>query len=295
MKLQRILTFISIFAGFALASFADSNFNADVFISRKLEVTGLGGSPWEQNISFEEERSRAWMHALHNAYNRLISLPLMEGKLVRHVLATNPLMRERLGVILLLAPRKFYKEDASGLIRCKVSVPVDGKNSLKSALYLEALRPQPQEPLSFLASWTVAAEVDKSAPSVPFKRVVVDVRDYYFEPSLFPRFFDEDGALLFQEINTKTGARLDRPAVIFSNNIAEAYDGYEDSEVILTLAMVNPRSKRDITIQAHDLQWFLRFCRDLTEKPLQQREILVVFDSEKKPPKGRLELRKTEE
>ncbi len=68
----------------------------EIFIDHKLEVFGLGGVPWESEISLDEERARAWMDALHHAYDQVLSLPLMEGKLVRHVLQTNAALKERL-------------------------------------------------------------------------------------------------------------------------------------------------------------------------------------------------------
>lgn len=265
---------------------------SSLFIDRQVEGIGLGGTPWESKISIDEERSRAWMSALHNAYNSILSVPLMEGKTVRQVLISNPNMRERLGVILLLAPKFFYQSDATGLVRCKVEVPLDGKQSIKSALYLESLRPLPLEPYNILASWTHNDNANESYQKTPFKRIAIDLRGFNYEPSLFPRFFDEKGVLIYQETMTIKGERLSRPTIKFTSEIKDVYKDLEETEVALISAKINPLSKRDIQIIPPDTQIFERFCKEIINEPASQNEILIVFNPLQKDFSGKLEKEK---
>ncbi|MBR4329934.1 MAG: hypothetical protein IKP71_08765, partial [Candidatus Riflebacteria bacterium] len=52
---------------------AENLVNHKVFLNQKLEVFGLGGTPWEEG-SYETERGRAWMDAMHHAYEQILSL-----------------------------------------------------------------------------------------------------------------------------------------------------------------------------------------------------------------------------
>lgn len=289
------------FVLFLLALLVCSNANAramsstEVFVSQQLSSFGLAGTPWESATSIDEERSRAWMHALHEAYDAILNLPLMEGKLVREILSINPGLMPRLGVVVLSAPRSFYQKDASGLIRCRVDVPLSGSNSLRSALYLAALRPQSAEPVSFLASWSAGIKIEADTNPPPFKRLVVDVRNYHFKPSLFPRFFDQSGMLIFQESMVPAPHRFSRPAVRFSTDIRDAHAGLEESEIIIASAKVDALASSDIRIAHTDLQWFARFCRELVINPLQQRDILIIFDDKILASSGSMSPSKPEE
>ena len=265
-------------------NFVDSN----VFLQQKLEVFGLAGTPWESETSYEEERSRAWMDALHHAYEQILSLPLMEGKQVGHVLQANVALKERLGLVLLSAPKTFFQPDIAGMVRCRVDVPLTGKLSLRSALYLAALRPQPQQPASFLASWTAGVKADDRLPPPKFSRVVIDVRRFIFEPSLFPRFFDTAGMLIFQEAMIPQSERFSRPAVRFVTDVKTARAGLTEDDVYTVAAHINELSCRDISIAAADSEIFARFCRDMVQTPLRQREIVVVFDPNRLRKAGRL-------
>ena len=167
---------------------AEKTANHKVFLDQKLEVFGLGGTPWEEG-SYESERGRAWMDAMHHAYEQILSLTIMDGKEVKHVLHTNKALKERLGMILMSAPKTFYQKDVSGLVRCKLEIPISGKLSLRSAFYLAALRPQPMQPTGFLASWSSIISVDETQEPSPYKRIVIDARKFDFIPALFPRFF----------------------------------------------------------------------------------------------------------
>ena len=97
---------------------AESSFSTNSFVKQNVQVYGLAGMPWEQSVSLEEERARAWVDALHHAYEKILDLPLMEGKLVRQVFQTNSGLRTRLGRVLMTAHKTFYTKDQTGLIRC---------------------------------------------------------------------------------------------------------------------------------------------------------------------------------
>ncbi len=89
---KAILVIVCMFSACSLRAenFVDSN----AFLQQKLEVFGLAGNPWESETSYDEERSRAWMDALHHAYERILALPLMEGKQVAHVLQENAALKD---------------------------------------------------------------------------------------------------------------------------------------------------------------------------------------------------------
>jgi hypothetical protein len=272
-----------------------------------LTAWGLAGTPWEESVSYEEEKARAWMSALHQAYAAILSVPLMEGALVRQVLLLNPGLKGRLGVVLLTAPKTFYTVDSAGLVRCKLEVPFSGPRSLRSALYLAALRPQPMEPRSFLASWSAPFPEEKMAPlpsgratdttattdetvgepdredsgaepatGHPLRRLVLDLRRTTFEPSLFPRFFTEEGRLLFQEAQIPSPERFSRPMVRFSERIEDAEAGMEAGKCTFVAAHVPAGSKRDVKIGTAETEVFLHFCRQMIATPLAIREILII-------------------
>lgn len=286
--LRTLLLLLCIFSACSLR--AEIFTEPEIFIDHKLEIFGLAGVPWESEISLDEERARAWMDALHHAYDKVLSLPLMEGKLVRHVLQTNAALKERLGPVLLKAPKTFFQPDASGLIRCRIDVPISGKTSLRSALYLAAMRPQPQLPGSFSPNWSSGIKIDDKAPAPPFKRLVLDVRPFNFEPSLFPRFFDADGMLLFQESMIPSPQRFSRPVVKFFDDISKAREGLPEDEVYTIAAKVNVLALRDVTVEAADVDIFARFGRELLRSPLQERELAIVFDPLKLRKAGKLGL-----
>jgi hypothetical protein len=268
---------------------ADTFIEPEVFVGQKLEAIGLAGTPWESEYSHDEERARAWMDALHHAYEKVLSLPLMEGKLVRHVVQTNVALKERLGLMLMSAPKYFLQADVSGLIRCRVELPLTGKLSLRSALYLAAMRPQPAQPVSFLASWSAGLPVDEDAPVPAFKRMLIDLRSSRFEPSLFPRFFSEKGMLVFQEAMVPAGERFSRPAVRFETDIRKARADLADTEIMTVAARVDSLALRDVTIESQDVEVFARFCRELVQNPLREREIVLVFNPNSIKLHGRLE------
>ncbi len=282
----RLALIICLFSACSLR--ADTFIKPEVFINQKLDVFGLAGIPWETEYSHDEERSRAWMDALHHAYEQVLDLPLMEGKLVRHVMQTNAALKERLGLVLMSAPKFFQQADASGLIRCRLELPLTGKLSVRSALYLAAMRPQPAQPTSFLASWSVGLKIDEKAPAPDFKRVIIDARNSVFEPSLFPRFFDTTGMLIFQESMVPSGERFSRPAVRFESDIRMARAGLEEVETMTVAAQISALAVRDISIEHVDTDVFARFCRELVRNPLQEREIVIVFNPQAARPHGRL-------
>lgn len=288
MKIKVALAIICFFMFSACSIWAETFIEPEVFIGQKIEVFGLAGIPWETEYSHDEERARAWMDALHHAYEKVLSLPLMEGKLVRHVMQTNSALKERLGLILMSAPKYFQQPDTSGLIRCRIDLPLSGKLSVRSALYLAALRPQPQQPLSFLASWSAGLKIDEKAPAPAFKRVIIDARSFVFEPSLFPRFFDTAGMLIFQESMVPSNERFSRPAVRFESDIKQARAELKEEEVMTIAAHISALAVRDICIEHADVDVFARFCRELIRNPLQKREIVVVFNPQVLHKRGRL-------
>lgn len=269
---------------------ADSVLFPDVFIEQRVKVFGLAGTPWEDNVAFDEERSRAWMDALHHCYEQILNLPLMEGRLVRHVMQINTGLKQRLGMILLSAKKKFYQADETGIIRCSLEMPLSGKLSLRSALYLAALRPQSHQPADFLASWSKSL-VNNSLSDLPepeYKRLVIDLRDFYFQPSLFPRFFSQKGELIFQEAMIPQPERFSRPAVLFMTDITEARKELKESEVYLIEAQVDEMATSDITIKDCDLEILTAFSRLLVQEADENRDIVIVFEPEKQLSAGKL-------
>ena len=260
---------------------AENLVNHKVFLNQKLEVFGLGGTPWEEG-SYETERGRAWMDAMHHAYEQILSLTIMDGKEVKHILHTNKALKERLGMVLMSAPKTFYQKDVSGLVRCKIEIPISGKLSLRSAFYLAALRPQPMQPTGFLASWSAKIDVDETQEPSQYKRVVIDARKFDFIPALFPRFFDEHGALLFQEAMIPQAERFSRPVVMFCTNMIDARAGLEEKEVLTLASTMHELHKSDIIVKNEDLADFKHFCNDIIRTPKKQREIMIVYNPDKK-------------
>ncbi len=289
--LLAVITLIMLFSTCLVR--ADSAVDHQTFLQQKLVTFGLAGTPWENESAFDEERSRAWMDALHHAYEKILELPLMEGKLVRHVLQTNPALKQRLGMILLSAEKSFYQPDATGLLRCRIEVPLFGKLSLRSALYLAALRPQSQQPVSFLASWTARPKEEK-LPVPECRKLVVDVRQFYFEPSLFPRFFDSNGTLLFQESMIPQPERFSRPAVKFAFDTVTARESMEEGEYFYVSASVHELAARDVTIADVDAKVATAFCEQMIKHPNRELEIVIVYDPAKKPVSGKLSAPKPE-
>jgi len=262
---------------------AQEHTNVVDFNKQIVSVYGLAGMPWEIETSYEEEKSRAWMDALHHAYESILSVPLMEGVDVRNALDLNPSLKERLGMILFAAKKTFFEPDVSGLVRCRLEVPFFGKMSLRSAFYLAALRPQPMEPKSFLASWAYIAsdtyENSSEASGTEVSRIVVDMRHTNFEPSIFPRFFNEEGRLLFQEAQVPGPERFSRPMVKFSDNVEDAYARVDSKKVLFAAGFIPQLSKRDVKISHPEAEMFLHFCRLMTMQPLGEREILIIYGS----------------
>ncbi|MBR4569136.1 MAG: hypothetical protein IKO19_00505 [Candidatus Riflebacteria bacterium] len=267
---------------------AENSTNHKVFLSQKLEVFGLGGTPWEEG-SYEAERGRAWMDAMHHAYEQILSLTIMDGKEVKHILHTNKALKERLGMVLMAAPKTFYQKDVSGLVRCKLEIPISGKLSLRSAFYLAALRPQPMQPTGFLASWSAKIDVDETLAPSPYKRIVIDARKYDFIPALFPRFFDEQGALLFQETMIPQAERFSRPVVMFCTNMIDARANLEEKEVFTLSSTMHELHKSDIIVKKEDLNEFKHFCNDIIRTPKKQREIMIVYNPDKKIKTGAMQ------
>ncbi len=270
---------------------AEKTANHKVFLDQKLEVFGLGGTPWEEG-SYESERGRAWMDAMHHAYEQILSLTIMDGKEVKHVLHTNKALKERLGMILMSAPKTFYQKDVSGLVRCKLEIPISGKLSLRSAFYLAALRPQPMQPTGFLASWSSNISVDETQEPSPYKRIVIDARKFDFIPALFPRFFDEQGNLLFQEAMIPQAERFSRPVVLFATNMITARANLEEKKVFTLSSTMHELHKSDIIVKNADLNEFKQFCNDIIRTPLKQREIMIVYNPDRIIKKGAM--KKTE-
>ncbi|HOY69145.1 MAG TPA: hypothetical protein PLP29_19905 [Candidatus Ozemobacteraceae bacterium] len=259
------------------------------FERQMLTCWGLAGQPWQETTSYEEEKARAWMDAMHHAYAAVLDVPLMEGLTVRSAIAANDALKERLGQVLMETDPVFYDPDVTGLVRCRMELPFAGKMSLRSALYLAALRPRPQEPKAFLASWTIVASATLQAAETASgsveaaRRVIIDLRRTGFEPSLFPRFFSETGELLFQEAQIPGPERFSRPVVRFTEKIEEAAHGFEAGQVIYVEAMLAPLSRRDVRIMHAEVPAFLAFGRLLTGEPLGGRDIVIVHGSRPAP------------
>ncbi len=296
MKFSSKILLILLSVLFTHSLFADNLQNHKVFLNQKLEVFGLGGTPWEEESSYEAERGRAWMDAMHHAYEQILSLTVMDGKEVRHILHTNKALKERLGMIIMAAPKTFYQKDVSGLVRCKLEIPISGKLSLRSAFYLAALRPQPMQPTGFLASWSAnVGKVDESLEPSSYKRVVIDARKYDFIPALFPRFFDERGALLFQEAMVPQAERFSRPVVSFCTNMITARENLNEKEVLTLSSTMHELHKSDIIVKNDDLKEFKQFCNDIIRTPLKQREIMIVYNPEEKIDIGKMKKQEVSE
>jgi len=275
---------IAVFLAFLLVSgnlfSAPASVTVD-FVQQKITVWGIAGCPWEAEISPEEERSRAWMDALHHGYEEILEVPIMEGISVGSAIHSNPALKERLGQVLLAAPKTFYQTDESGLMRCRLEIPFCGPMSLRSAFYLAALRPGYIDPAGFGASGTfMASETQHSldvASHPGYLRIVIDLRKSPFEPSLFPRFFSEDGFFLFQEAKVPGPKRFSRPLVRFSKDIRAAEEGLKPEEVMYAAGYSSPLFRRDVKIAAPDADIFFRFCRQLAENPEKRGEILIIY------------------
>lgn len=294
MKFSVKLLLLTLCVFVAQGALAQISTNHRVFLDQKLEVMGLGGTPWEEG-SYESERGRAWMDAMHHAYEEILSLSIMEGKQVKQALQTNSALKERLGMLLMATPKTFYQKDVSGLVRCKLEVPISGKLSLRSALYLAALRPQPMLPKGFLASWSTEIGVDESLEPSPYKRVVIDVRKFDFVPALFPRFFNEYGNLVFQETIIPQAERFSRPVVMFCDDMIKARAGLVSSEVFTLASRVHELNKSDIIVKEADLNEFKVFCNDILREPKKQREIMIVYNTDRKIKTGSMKQQEVKE
>ncbi|HNV70340.1 MAG TPA: hypothetical protein PKO06_11625 [Candidatus Ozemobacteraceae bacterium] len=287
--MHRSFSFLPSFSLFLLALFLTAVTPAGAQISsatidfQRQVVTawGLAGAPWEKTPSLEEERARAWMDAMHHAYEAILSLPLMEQASVRGSVLQNPALRERLGRLLLGLPKTFYEPDATGLHRCRIEVPFAGRDSLRTALYLAALRPTQTEPKALIGSDSAAGKATsdgiREATGTAPLRLILDLRRTTFMPSLFPRFFAEDGRLLFQESMIPATERFSRPMVRFALAIEEATVGVPADRVRYVEAQVTTLGRHDVQIRKADEDLFRRFCRGLISEPLREGEILIVY------------------
>ncbi|MBI3039350.1 hypothetical protein HYY75_09945 [bacterium] len=285
------LLFALIFSGSLRAEPANAiepPFSSGVdFIKQTVTSFGLAGTPWETKHSYEEERARAWMDALHHAYEKIMDIRLMEGANIKDSVLLTPSLKMRLGQIILAGKRTFFEGDNSGLIRCKVVIPLSGVMSLRSALFLGALYPR-RDP--FTAKKTQAAsqtaefsrittEASQISTDTGFLQVVIDVRGTSFEPSLFPRFFSENGELLFQESLLNHPHRFSRPLVRFSQDAWSPGD-FDRSKFLFVDGYVPPLSRNDLKIFSSDEDVFRDFCRELEAEPLGRREILIIYGGE---------------
>lgn len=286
--IKNILISVGIIVSSVSAALAHET-NANIFLNQKLEVYGIAGSPWEETTSYEEERSRAYLDALNHAYEAIIKLPLMDSKDIKDVMLGNRAFKERLCQLLFNSPKTFYQTDSSGINRCRIVISLTGGNSLRSAFYLAAMRPKPMQPTSFLASWSAGIAIDENAEPSKYKRIVIDARKNYFEPSLFPRFFDKSGMLIFQEAMIPESERFSRPAIRFVTTIEEARKDLDNSEVFTAGSLIDELHPRDVVIIPEDVKEFAVFCRDIAKYPSKAREIVIVFDPDNKFNYGNLE------
>ena len=294
-----LLLFFLLLAGFPLfaAGPSDQVATPPIDFNRQLVTAwGLAGQPWETETSYEEEKSRAWMDALHHAYDSLLATPFMEGLEIRQVLRQYPTLRSKLGRVLLTAVPRFFEEDASKLVRCRIEVPFTGPDGLRSALFLAAVGPVGLEPRAFIATDSFEASLTarialgaisartrpasataEDLPSVgPILRLVVDLRATFFQPSLFPRFYDEEGHFLFQEGRIPGPERFSRPVVRFSEEIADAEADLEPQQVAYLAGRLPLTAHRDVVLRHPDHELFQRFCRRLELDPLSKGEILII-------------------
>ncbi|MBF0498739.1 MAG: hypothetical protein HQM09_01290 [Candidatus Riflebacteria bacterium] len=270
------------------------------FERQVVSVWGIGGQPWEESSSYEEERARAWMDALHHAYEETLGIPLSEGLDVRNALHQYPTLRPHMSRILLAAPRTFFEEDESKLIRCRVELPFTGPAGLRSALFLAALHPHGSEPRVFVGTDSAIATESRlidpadtlgvtvshtiTGSASPVLRVVIDLRETFFEPSLFPRFFDDEGRLIYQEGRISSSERFSRPVVRFSQDIADAVKGLKDDQLLYASGRTPLLSRRDVVIRTPDDDFIRRFCRRLDTEPFWKGEILIIHGNRVIPP-----------
>jgi len=94
--------------------------------------------------------------------------------------------------------------------------------------------------------------------------------------------------LIFQEAMIPQSERFSRPAVRFVTDIKAARAGLAEDETFTLAAHINELYSRDVVVEQSDLDVFARFCRDMVQTPLRQREIVIVFDPDRLRKTGRL-------
>ncbi|MBF0546024.1 MAG: hypothetical protein HQM08_16390 [Candidatus Riflebacteria bacterium] len=288
-----VVLFFSLFCGIQSVS-ADVTPNKIDFINQKLTIWGYGGSPWEEVSSLEEERARAWTDALHHAYDEILSLQFMDGLAIRQLLYRYPSLKDSLRRTLLGATKTIFEKDLSGLIRCRVEIPFSGKNGIRASLFLAALFPAKIEPKAFIVPISTETREINAASGTPYSRIVLDVRDFNFQPSLFPRFFDVNGNLIFQEGVIPGPERFSRPVVLFSQKIASASQGLSEKEIFYASCKIVSNHMCDLTILPPDEIPFRQFTKTVEAKPLEKLEILIIY-SEKNETYGSLPKTKEKE
>lgn len=265
--------------------------NADTLIDfnrQRVVVQGLGGMPWEEETSYEQERARAWMDAVHHAYEVILDLPLSAGIKVRNAIQRNPQLKQRLGLVLRATNPVFRQPDISGLVRCDLEIPFYGALSLRSALYLAALSNNPVGPYSIRTDLEkIQAEdgnedEDKEQQGTDpakatIERIVVDVRSTPFTPSLFPRFFNATRSRVFQEAMIPAPERFSRPVVRFTENVRRAYTGLAEEKVKFIIATAETLQGYDVIIPDHEADEFFKLADRLLKDPMRAGEILIVY------------------
>ncbi len=270
-KLILLSLIISLFS--VLPARAEKFSISETFITESIQVEGVAGRPWELVASpLQEEQERAWMDASHHAYEALLKLPFGDGKKVSDCLFVNPSLKKRLGMLLKAAEKDFYTEELSGLVKCKLRVELSGPVSLRSALYLDALKlgAAKASDIFFRKDRETGEKIKKS----PYSQLVIDMRKTSFEPSLFPKFLNEKGFLLFQEAMIVSPARFSRPAVVYRTEMPDFTSG----NVFFAETSFDSKHPHDIIVKYQDLNEFVLFAGDLEENLLSDKTIVVLID-----------------
>jgi hypothetical protein len=76
--------------------------------------------------------------------------------------------------------------------------------------------------------------------------------------------------------------RFSRPVVMFCTNMIDARAGLEEKEVLTLASTMHELHKSDIIVKNEDLADFKHFCNDIIRTPKKQREIMIVYNPDKK-------------
>lgn len=282
------------------------------FERQSIIAVGIAGQPWEEEnyVSSEKEKIRAHYDALHHAYEAILNIPIMEGKYGKHILFQTPVLKEKIKNLLFSLQPTFIG-NKNKLIKCKLEIPFYGINSLFAAFYLASLYPtskfQSNQNIPSSKIWPlvlsptnslkVNAELEQKQQSNKIKtknavvnnkihdikRIIIDLRNTPFQPSLFPCFYTEKGQLIFQEsllYNKSSRAKFSRPIIKFYKSILKATENYKENELEFINAKTTDMSTMNITILSSSEVFFVDYVSYIMHKPESDKDIAIVYGNE---------------